>query len=140
MNREQQFKTQLRSAGERVTTARLAIYRVLLRHSPLSMPKLLEKVREDGIDTVTCYRTLDLFRKLGLAQDVGLGRNRLIELTDDSYIHHHHVWCTVCGKVTDFDSPAIEEELARVSQKLGVKISSHQLEAYGVCASCLAKA
>ena len=136
MKQEQVFKDQLRKNGERVTTARLGVYRVLSRYSPISMPKLLEKVQLDGIDPVTCYRTLDLFRRLGFVQDVGLGRNRLIELTDGSHAHHHHIWCQNCGKVIDFDSAVIEDELARISEKLGVSITSHQLEAYGVCRDC----
>lgn len=136
METEFQFKTRLRSAGERVTTARLSIYRTLARYSPLSTGKLIEKAREDGVDPVTCYRTLDLFRKLGLIQDVGLGRHRLLELTDAGHAHHHHIWCRTCGRVTDFDSSVIERELANVSQKLGMRIDSHQLEAYGLCASC----
>jgi Fur family ferric uptake transcriptional regulator len=136
MKQELQFKDQLRKSGERVTTARLSVYRVLSRYSPISMAKLLEKVQQDGVDPVTCYRTLDLFRRLVLVQDVGLGRNRLIELTDGSHAHHHHIWCQSCGKVTDFDSTIIEDELKRVSEKLGVSITSHQLEAYGVCCDC----
>jgi len=137
MKQEQEFKDQLRGAGERMTTTRLSIYRILARYSPISMPKLLEKVRQDGIDTVTCYRTLHLFRKLAIVQDVGLGRNRLIELTDDAHSHHHHFWCTGCGKLQDFDNPDIDASIDKLSGKLGVKVQSHQLEMSGLCQRCL---
>lgn len=136
MEQEQQFKDRMRASGERLTTARLSIYRVLARYSPLPMARLVQKVQADGVDPVTCYRTLDLFRRLGLVQDVGLGRNRLLELTDGYQAHHHHFWCKVCGKATDFDSTVIEQGLAQVSSSLGIRIDSHQLEAYGVCATC----
>jgi Fe2+ or Zn2+ uptake regulation protein len=137
MEQELQFKARIRLSGERLTTARLNIYRVLARYSPLPMAKLLQKAQEDGVDPVTCYRTLDLYRRLGLIEDVGLGKNRLLELTDGYQAHHHHFWCKVCGKATDFDSSQIEHELASVSSQLGIQIESHQLEAYGTCAQCL---
>lgn len=139
MNREEQFKDRLRTSGERVTTPRLAVFRILVRHSPVSMPKLLERAREEGLDTVTAYRTLDLFRKLDLVQDAGLGRNRLLELGDDYQAHHHHFTCGRCGKLFDFDSAAIEADLKAAGEKLGFSIRSHQLEATGLCAACRAE-
>ncbi len=139
MNKEEQLKERLRAAGERVTTPRLALFRILMRHSPVPMPKLLDRAREDGLDTVTVYRTLDLFRKLALVQDAGLGRNRLLELGDDYQAHHHHLTCSDCGKLFDFDSLAIEADLRAAGEKLGFSISSHQLEATGLCAVCRAR-
>jgi len=136
MSREEQFKNHLRAKGERVTTSRLAVFRILMRHSPLAMPKLIARGQEDGIDVVTTYRTVDLFRKLALVQELGMGRNRLLELSDSYHAHHHHLTCVVCGKISDFDSEAIETDLHRLGLELGFEIRSHQLEATGVCADC----
>lgn len=102
----------------------------------MPMARLIGRAQADGIDPVTTYRTVDLFRRLGLVQEVGLGRNRMLELGDDYHAHHHHVICSACGKVTDFDSEVIENDLARVAKTLGFEITSHQLEATGVCAAC----
>jgi Fe2+ or Zn2+ uptake regulation protein len=138
MNREQQFKDRLRVAGERVTTPRLAVFRLLLRHAPLSMASLIARSRQDGIDPATVYRTFELFRRLALVQEVGLGRNRLLEPGDDYHGHHHHFSCTVCGRITDFDSQAIEADLKQAGGQLGFEIHSHQLEATGICSACRA--
>ena len=97
------------------------------------MPKLISKAEDDGVDTVTVYRTIDLFRKLGLVEEMGLGRNRLFELSDDYHAHHHHFTCTQCGAISDFDSEVIEAELHRISKEIGFGIGSHQLEVTGVC-------
>jgi Fur family transcriptional regulator, ferric uptake regulator len=132
MNREEQFKERLRLVGERVTNPRLGVFRILLRQAPVPMAKLIERSRAEGIDTVTVYRTVDLFRKLGVVQEVGLGRNRMLELGDDYGAHHHHVTCVECGRIMDFDSEVIEADLARVGKKLGFEIKWHQLEATGV--------
>lgn len=139
MDAEAQFKALLRSNGERVTTARLSVYRALNRYSPLTTAKLIDKVKEDGVDPVTCYRTLDLYRKLEMVQDVGLGRNRMLELIGGPLPHHHHLWCKVCGQVTTFDSAIIEQELSKISERLGIAIDSHQLEAHGTCSGCMVK-
>lgn len=139
MEREQQFKDRLRMAGERLTSPRLGIFRILVRQAPVAMAKLIARAQADGIDPVTTYRTVDLFRKLGLVAEVGLGRNRLLELSDEVETHHHHLSCLLCGKVVDFDNAVIEAELARVGEKRGFVIRSHQLEATGVCADCAAK-
>lgn len=136
MNHEQHFKDRLRSAGERVTSPRLTIFRILMRNSPISMPKLIAKAGEDGVDAVTIYRTIGLFRKLGFIQELGLGRNRLFELSDDYYAHHHHFTCVQCGGVSDFDSQSIEAELHRIGAQLDFHIRSHQLEASGICGDC----
>jgi Fur family transcriptional regulator, ferric uptake regulator len=136
MNREDQFKERLRIAGERLTTPRLGIFRILGRQAPMPMAKLIARARADGIDPVTTYRTVELFRKLLLIQEVGLGRNRLLELSDDYHAHHHHLMCASCGKITDFDSEVVETELSRMAGGLGFEIRSHQLEATGLCAAC----
>ena len=136
MNYEAQFKTALRTAGERVTQPRLNVFRVLLRHAPLSMADLITQAGADSVDQVTTYRAVDLFRRLGIVQEVGLGRNRLFELGDQYQAHHHHFICLDCGAITDFDSQDIEHALAKAGQNLGFKIRSHQLEAGGLCRQC----
>ena len=140
MNSEQLFKERLHAAGERVTSPRLVIFRMLVRHAPLSMPQIIQNALADSIDKVTVYRTVELLRKLDLVQEVGLGRNRLFELGDTLHGHHHHLTCTECGKVIDFDDETIEADLQSIGKQLGFDIKSHQLEASGICASCGLKA
>lgn len=133
---EDDFKGALNKAGERVTSPRLAVFRMLTRNGPISMPKLIDAAEQDSIDRVTVYRTIDLLRKLGLIQEVGLGRNRLFELSDDFHAHHHHFTCVKCGKIIDFDSDVIESNLDHISDNLGFDIRSHQLELTGICKDC----
>jgi Fur family transcriptional regulator, ferric uptake regulator len=136
MSRELQFIERLREAGERVTTPRLGIFRILSRQAPMPMAALIGRGQADGIDPVTIYRTVDLFRRLGFIQEVGLGRNRLLELNDGYQAHHHHFLCLSCGAIVDFDSDGVEGELARAAERWGFEIQSHQLEATGICAAC----
>lgn len=136
MNLEQQFKDRLRAVGERVTAPRLGVYRILLRQGPLAMPRLILKASEDGIDRVTTYRTVNLLLELGFIQEFGLGRHRLLEVASDHDDHHHHFTCMQCGKLSDFDSVAIEEELDKIGTRLGFRTQSHQVEVKGLCLAC----
>jgi Fur family ferric uptake transcriptional regulator len=119
-----------------VTAPRLALFRPVTRHSPLSMARLIAAGRADGIDQVTVYRTVDLFKKLGFVDEVGLGRNRLFELSNQYQAHHHHATCSKCGKIIDFDSQSIEDGIAEAARQLGFTVSSHQLEVVGLCHRC----
>lgn len=138
MDREIQFKERLRTGGERVTSPRLLIFRALLRKTPLTTVKLVGSLAASGIDPATIYRNLTLFRRLGVIQDVVAGGQRLVELTEDFGSHHHHFWCTNCGRLQDFDHPEVERYVQRVASELGIKINGHQLELSGLCTQCLA--
>lgn len=133
---DEQFIQRLKASGERVTSPRLAIFRALRQHSPLPMSKLASNAKANGVDLVTVYRTVRLFKRLKLAQEIGLGRTKLLELTDDFGNHHHHFWCSNCGAILDFDDASFETSLASTAARLGIQIESHQVEIIGLCRKC----
>lgn len=139
MNFENGFKAALTAAGERITSPRLVVFRLLTRNGPISMHKLISAANQDNIDKVTVYRTIDLLRKMGLIQEVGLGRNRLLELSDAYHSHHHHFTCLSCGTITDFDSAIIESNLKQIGEQLGFTVRNHQVELTGTCKECAQK-
>jgi Fe2+ or Zn2+ uptake regulation protein len=138
-SKDEAFINRLKGAGERVTTPRLSIFRLLRQYSPLPMSKLATRSKADGIDLVTVYRSIALFKKLELVQEIGVGNKRLLELSDDFGVHHHHFWCSICGKIIDFDNESFERSLENAATKLGIRIQSHQVEVVGICRECLQK-
>ncbi len=96
----------------------------------------MAKAAEAGVDIVTVYRTLNLFMKLSLVQEIGYGRNRMLELSDGYVAHHHHFWCRQCGKLTDFDDAAVELALTKAIEGSGGTMISHHVEISGICSSC----
>ncbi|GAC1368955.1 MAG: Fur family transcriptional regulator [Candidatus Saccharimonadales bacterium] len=133
---DEAFIALLKDRGERVTAPRLAVFRLLSRFGPLPMSKLSARAKDDGIDTVTVYRTIALFRELGLVREIGVGSRRLLELTDDFCGHHHHFWCSRCGQITDFDDSRLEAAMIAAGRGLGIKVLSHQVEITGLCGRC----
>jgi Fe2+ or Zn2+ uptake regulation protein len=63
------------------------------------------------------------------------------ELAEDLTSHHHHLVCTHCGRVTDFDAGTRLEEtldaaLGRIARRNGFRIDGHRLDVLGACADC----
>ena len=50
--------------------------------------------------------------------------------------HHDHFICEHCGKIVEFEDDAIERMQQDVAKKLGVVMTRHKLEFYGLCHDC----
>jgi len=136
MDQQKTFQEYLRNAGERVSSPRLAIFQVLERHSPITIPKLVSTLRNQAIDPSTIYRNIVLFRKLGIINDLTSKGLRFVELSDSFGEHHHHFVCRNCGKVIDFDNHDLEKTLSTIASTMGVEVTSHHIEMSGLCDVC----
>ncbi len=133
----QDFKTQLRENGYRATPARIAVLSLLQSaKQPLSVEKIIAGIGADMIDYVTAYRTVTLFKELGLVRQIdfqhGHAHYELASLGD-----HHHVVCVRCNMVVDVShsNPKQILEDARVESGFA-QITDHALEFFGVCSKC----
>jgi Fur family ferric uptake transcriptional regulator len=80
---------------------------------------------------------LELLVEHGLVErvDVGDGQARF-EPADPSGDHHHHLVCDRCGRLVAFDDPGLERAIDSLSERLGVRIESHDVLLRGACARC----
>ncbi len=105
----------------------------------LSIDDLLERARrhDERISYATVYRTIKMLVAGGIAHEhrFGDGFTRY-ELADDD-AHHDHLICTVCGEITEFEEPLIEELQSRIADRHGFELVDHKHELYGTCGSCL---
>lgn len=101
-----------------------------------------------AVGLTSVYRTLDLLVQLSMVDkfDFGDGRARY-ELAEGSsgVKHHHHLVCTGCGAILEYDD-FLEEELKLVkrteeglSKRYGFKITGHVVQFYGICKRCIGK-
>ena len=83
------------------------------------------------------YRVLDLLVEHGLAErlEVGDGQARF-ERSHPGGEHHHHLVCDRCGRLVAFDDPGLERAIDRLSERLGVRIDSHDVLLRGACQRC----
>ncbi|MCU4182829.1 transcriptional repressor [Acidiferrimicrobium sp. IK] len=131
----------LRTVDQRYTSGRRAIVDLLAGAGrPVSIADIAE-LRPD-LARSSAYRHLMDLQVAGvvrkLAADDEFAR---FELAEDLTEHHHHLLCVSCGAVTDVSpSATLEKAIGRALCDLaaaeGFEISSHRLDAVGVCRDC----
>jgi Fur family ferric uptake transcriptional regulator len=69
-----------------------------------------------------------------------IGWKYRLELTDAFTHHHHHLSCTLCGKVIPLpEDPMLEMRLRAMAGSQQFLAQDHQLEIRGQCKNCQAK-
>ncbi len=131
----QKLETALRDAGQSVTTPRKAVYSAMAGRGPVSIEVVISACLSQA-DRASIYRTLALFRQLGIIDDLVVGGRKVIELSEEFSGHHHHLYCTSCGKSIDITDKLIERRLDGVADLYGFLATSHQVEVSGLCANC----
>jgi Fur family ferric uptake transcriptional regulator len=130
----------LSQAGLKRGGARERVIELLASKScALSAVEIEDELRAGGRPTgrASIYRVLDLLVEHGLAErlDVGDGQARF-ERSHPGGEHHHHLVCDSCGRLVAFDDPALERAIDRLSDRLGVRIDSHDVLLHGACGRC----
>jgi Fe2+ or Zn2+ uptake regulation protein len=129
------FHELLRQKGRSVTKARTILFQYLQASGPVSVRQFSDDNTVIA-DRASLYRTLALFRQLGVVEDRIVGGRRLIELTDTYESHHHHFTCLQCGASAAMTMPGIETALAELCAARGFVARSHTIEVSGLCAAC----
>ena len=131
----------LRADGQRYTAQRRAIIdRLVAEEQPLTIPQLLE--REPHLAQSSAYRNLAVLERAGVVHRIVTSDEfARYELAEDLTRHHHHLICSACGAVTDFEvSDTVEHELegalARVARRAGFTVRTHRLDLVGTCSDC----
>jgi Fur family ferric uptake transcriptional regulator len=105
----------------------------------LSAVEIEDELRASGRPTgrASVYRVLDLLVEHGLIErlEVGDGQARFERSHPDGE-HHHHLVCDRCGRLVAFDDPGLERAIGRLSERLGVRIDSHDVLLRGACQRC----
>jgi Fur family transcriptional regulator, ferric uptake regulator len=132
------FHSRLREHGLKSTGQRDDIARVffeLRRH--ISAEELYAEVKKVNphVGYATIYRTLKLLKECDLLFerhfDEGQAR---YEVAGEH--HHDHFICDRCGKIMEFENDELERMQQAIAQKMGVLLTHHKMELYGLCADC----
>lgn len=129
----------LRDAGYKLTNARLTVLKAIEEHGGhMTSSELLEALNTTAPDIgrASVFRTLDLLTQLGIIRPTYIESSitpRYVLLPDG---HHHHVICTSCNRVIEFEDCGLHSLSEQLEQKLDMQISGHLLEFYGICKKC----
>jgi len=128
----------LRDKGYRPTPQRLIVLSIVADgDGHMGVDEIFQsaKAAYPYMDVVTVYRTLHLFRDLGVVTEVAIGDRLHYELTDPLGGHHHMV-CRVCDGAFNLSPHYLEEFRNTLSQEFGFEPDLEHFAISGVCAGC----
>ena len=131
-----------RSAGLRITTQRLALLRVMRDQGGFLHAETwhqLAGLRSADLSLATVYRTLALFKELGLVE------GRLVD-TDQAREEYRYraqresytLTCKRCGAIVPVEPDIVDAFRAEVTTLLGVTVVTAHSCFIGYCADCTA--
>jgi Fur family ferric uptake transcriptional regulator len=50
--------------------------------------------------------------------------------------HHHHLVCDHCGRLQPFTDDALERAIRRLSDRVPLRVSEHEIVIHGACETC----
>ena len=128
----------LRSVGARITPQRLVVLDVITSQGGhLPVDEVYQRAKEfyPYMDIATVYRTLQLFKTLGVVTEVAMGDRRRFEHVDPNGRHYHMV-CRVCDEAFDLDPHYLEELRSTLQERFEFAADVEHLTITGACAAC----
>jgi Fur family transcriptional regulator, ferric uptake regulator len=130
----------LAAAGRRRGGARRALLELLERQTcaltALEIEDALGATRR-RVSRASVYRILDELEGMGLVARVETGQAMVrYERARGSREHHHHLVCDGCGLVMPFSDDALERAIARISERVPLTVSEHEIVLHGACRAC----
>lgn len=126
----------LRENGLKATPARVETLRYLSSlNAPISAEDLFDRLRHNGLDLSTLYRTLNSLASVGLVKkEVGARKENLFSLEREE--ERHLLVCLRCGKKIPLEGCPYHEVNESIEEKTGFKVLDHNTEIYGICPDC----
>jgi Fur family ferric uptake transcriptional regulator len=124
--------------GQRITAQRRLLLDLLRRsegHLDADELHRLAKEREPRISLSTVYRSLRLFKELGLVDERRFAdEHHHYEAKGER--EHYHLLCLGCGKVIEFEHSALRRLKEDVSRQSGFEVVGADVRMEGYCESC----
>jgi Fur family transcriptional regulator, ferric uptake regulator len=130
----------LRDAGYKLTDARLTVLQVLEQSGGhITSTELLEQVNaaDPTIGRASVFRALDLFTRLSIVRPTYINSSITPTYVLMPNGHHHHIICTNCDRVIEFEDCGLGKLAGELENRLGVQLTGHLLEFYGLCEDCV---
>ncbi|MFQ5924990.1 MAG: Fur family transcriptional regulator [Dehalococcoidia bacterium] len=124
--------------GQRVTNQRRLLLALLRRsEGHLDADELYRraKEREPRLSLSTVYRTLRLFKELGLIEERHFAEEHH-HYEAKAATEHYHLVCLSCGEVVEFQSPLTDGMKQQVGREKGFAITEAEVHLMGYCARC----
>jgi Fur family ferric uptake transcriptional regulator len=130
----------LSEAGYKRGGARRSILE-LLDEQPcaLSAVEIEQALRERGreVSRASVYRVMEELEAIAAVQRVEVGQGIVrFEPVRGGLGHHHHLVCDRCGRLQPFSDDGLERAIHRLSGRLPLRVSEHEVVIHGACEAC----
>ena len=134
---DQELFALFRKNGYKVTTQRLAIYKLMLtKKDHPTADQIYQELKTDypTLSLGTIYKTLHTLKELGLIQELGFNVGG-IRYDPDMEIHINLV-CSKCGKIEDYKAENVKKLWNAIISNIGVKPTGQRIDIYYECEEC----
>ncbi len=140
----QRAEVALAAAGHKRGGARRAVLELLDGQTcALTAVEIEDALRAHGksrrVSRASVYRILDELERLSLVQRVETGQAMVrYERVCATEEHHHHLVCDSCGLVMPFSDAGLERAIDKLSERVPLAVSEHEIVLHGSCRDCAA--
>jgi len=130
----------LTEAGYRRGGARWAILELLDEQACALSAQEIQRAlggRRRAVSRASIYRVMEELEAIGVVQRVELGQGIVrYEAVRRGPGHHHHLVCDRCGRLEPFTDAGLERAISRLSDRVPLKVSVHEIVIHGACRVC----
>lgn len=139
MSNLEHHKNRLKNAGYKLTNARISVLQAIQDlGGHCTSTEVLEKVAaaDESIGRASVFRTLELLTQLGIIRPTFMESSMTPQYVMLPNGHHHHVICTNCNRVIEFEDCGLSGLAAALEKQFKMLITGHLLEFYALCETC----
>jgi len=132
------FEALCRERGIPVTVQRRVVYEELLGSTAHPTAEQIQRgveTRLPGISQTTVYRVLELLVDLDLARKTSSPGASC--RYDGRTNRHHHLVCTSCDRIVDYDDPELNSLALPTRHRTGYSLEDYTIQFRGTCPECL---
>ncbi len=126
----------LNVTGLRATSQRALILEII-HHGHLDADEIYRqaRIKQPHLSLSTIYRTLRMFKKLGLVEELHFDEaHHHYEMKPSS--EHQHLVCLNCGKIMEFEYPLSQKMKRDIARGKGFEVTGVEIRMTGYCSKC----
>ena len=138
MIKHEQVIETLRLKGHRLTPQRMIVLSTITSgEGHMGVDEVFQAAKKayPYMDIATVYRTLNLFKGLGVVTEVAIGDRLHFELTDPDG-HHNHMVCRSCNGAFNLSPHYLAEFRKTLNKEFGFEPDLEHFAVTVVCAGC----
>ena len=132
----EQFKIFLKKGKHRITPERFEVLDFALNYrGHFGADELYIKMKNSSsnVSRATVYNSLELIAKCELLAKRNFGDNKTHYESNFKRKRHDHIICTNCGKIMEFASDQIQNEVNRICSDLGMEHTGYSFNIFAKC-------